>query len=336
MLLGTRPGYADTAAAGNRESYRRGAVSLPSSRAGQIGISTMLPPDLQNQLETGHGLLRSEGAVVAALEEVGDACFMDARVARLGQDYGHLLKELHAAGIIEQCVELLEFAGVFFVKRKDAKQRLIFDTRRPNCHFEEPSYTELASGESFAGLEAAAGQPIHLASGDVEVCFYQYSLPEALRPYFGLKPIRDHMLPKSLANKLDRSLMVGGRAFFRVRVVPMGWSWSVFFVQTAHTFQMRSVRPEDPWLIDKRPCSCVEAHNTSKVLYIDNFAALSGSRQMADDTVHHMKRQLEEKGVRSDIEDDPTDLLGFSLDARRGWWRPTGKKFWRIHGCLTT
>ena len=68
MLLGTRPGYADAATAGNRESYRRGAVSLPSSRAGQIGISTLLPPDLQNQLETGHGLLRTEGAVVAALE----------------------------------------------------------------------------------------------------------------------------------------------------------------------------------------------------------------------------------------------------------------------------
>ena len=132
MLLGTRPGYADAAAAGNRESYRRGAVSLPSSRAGEIGLSSLLPPDLQNLLETGHGLLRSKGATVAALDEVGDACFMDARVARLGRDYGHLLNELHAAGVIEQCEEPLEFSGVFFVKRKDTKQRLIFDTRRSN------------------------------------------------------------------------------------------------------------------------------------------------------------------------------------------------------------
>ena len=87
---------------------------------------------------------------------------------------------------------------------------------------EVPPHTSLPSPGSLGQLESAASEGVTLASGDVEVCFYQYSIPKWLQRHFALPAIRARFLTKKLKDKYFKHQR-GGRLQFAVRVLPMGW-----------------------------------------------------------------------------------------------------------------
>ncbi|CAK0845448.1 unnamed protein product, partial [Prorocentrum cordatum] len=337
-LLGLRPGNADEPAIGARAGYQRGRVSLPSGGAGRVDLVRLLPPHLQSALESGHGLLRSEQEASAALEEADVTCCVDGKLAQRGFDYGRFLLELYDAGIVEVLdyeLDRKEETGVFFVPRKDDKLRLIFDTRRANCHFRTPDYTHLASGDALSSLECTPGEEVHLAAGDVEVCFYQYVLPTWARNYFCLPSLATRMLPARLREALGPEVAARPKIAFRVRVVPMGWNWAVHFVQSAHLNVLASISPNNQWLVDKQPGTCPsDSSAAAKVLCIDNFAAISTSREAALQVVNDMLGSFTSEGVRASLDLDVV-LLGFTLGSKAARWRPAPKKFWRVHGCIS-
>ena len=116
---------------------------------------------------------------------------------------------------------------------------------------------------------------MHLASGDVEVAFYQYSIPKWLRRHFTLPPTRWKFLPARLRERV-RNHEVDGSYHFAVRVLPMGWSWSVFLMQTVHVHMVNHLS-KLPWVVDKSPCAAFGAGSADsgvRMLYIDNFAVL--------------------------------------------------------------
>ena len=86
-------------------------------------------------------------------------CALDPVLRRRGREYGFFIGELYRPGVIEACCEheVLEETGCFFVARKDGRLRVIFDTRRANCWFNTPDYTQLPSGEALADLQVPAG-----------------------------------------------------------------------------------------------------------------------------------------------------------------------------------
>ena len=111
--------------------------------------------------------------------------------------------------------------------RKDSKLRLIFDPRTANDKCQAPPRTSLPSAASLAQLETSADDDVHMASGDVEVAFYQYSIPLWLQRHFALPAIRWKFLPHRLRERF-RHMELDGAFHFVVRVLPMGLSWSVF------------------------------------------------------------------------------------------------------------
>ena len=123
-------------------------------------------------------------------------------------------------------------AGAFFVARKDNKLRLIFDTRASNFYFEDMPFTQLGSPEALSEMVLEPGGALHIYDGDVEVCFYRYELEPPLRRFFGLPPCQDKFLPPRLRAAAAAAGIDSPR--FRVRVVPMGWSWAVHLIQAAH------------------------------------------------------------------------------------------------------
>ena len=78
----------------------------------------------------------------------------------------------------------LEQTGMFFVKKKGGKQRLIFDCRRSNCHFTTPTPIKLATGDSIGKIETGR-TPLYMASADLQNAFYTMAMPSSLRPFFG-------------------------------------------------------------------------------------------------------------------------------------------------------
>lgn len=48
----------------------------------------------------------------------------------------------------------------------------------------------LATGESLSRVETLADQPLYMASADLQNAFYTLEMPEELRRFFGLRPVR--------------------------------------------------------------------------------------------------------------------------------------------------
>ena len=112
-----------------------------------------------------------------------------------------------------------------------------------------------------------------MAQGDVERCFYQFAMPYRMRRYFCTPAISARSLP----GRLRMMLGVGpdDQVRFQTRVVPMGWSWSVAWVQAAHEEVFLRPGMPGPWLLDKH-LSRELRHGlavAAKALYIDSFAA---------------------------------------------------------------
>ncbi|CAK0844517.1 unnamed protein product [Prorocentrum cordatum] len=155
------------------------------------------------------------------------------------------------------------------------------------------------------------------------------------RNYFCLPSLATRMLPARLREALGPELAARPRIAFRVRVVPMGWNWAVHFVQSAHLNVLASISPNNQWLVDKQPGTCLsDSSAAAKVLYIDNFAAISTSRETALQVVNDMLGSFTSEGVRASLDLDVV-LLGFTLDSKAARWRPAPKKFWRVHGCIS-
>ena len=170
------------------------------------------------------------------------------------------------------------------------------------------------------------GAQLYLATGDVEVCFYLYALPRALQRYFVLPGVRRRYLSARMLARFppgdpDAEVQVS------CRVVPMGWSWAVHWIQSV---QLRLLDPTGPlrWLADKREAGRLPQEHLLGALYIDNFAAFSIDPAIATEGASCMQRTLGNHGVISHL-DGPAatdgEMIGFRLvDGRR--WQLTEKK----------
>lgn len=86
-----------------------------------------------------------------------------------------------ARGVLEPTPFVRCEIGVFHVRKKNQKLRVIFDPHLLNATSKEPSKTRLPSGESLSDIELAPGQSLCLSEGDVEDCYYQWLLPPSLQ-----------------------------------------------------------------------------------------------------------------------------------------------------------
>ncbi len=99
---------------------------------------------------------------------------------------------------------------------------------RENHRFESPEKVRLATGSSMGRLENAKEPEgkLHVASLDVQDCFYHLGLPEELRPYFCLPRVRPAEVGLVGDDWDEVSWVVP-----RFAVLPMGWTWSLLFAE---------------------------------------------------------------------------------------------------------
>ncbi|CAK0903898.1 unnamed protein product, partial [Prorocentrum cordatum] len=184
--------------------------------------------------------------------------------------------------------------------------------------------------EALAHLECEPHVIPVLHGGDVEVYYYQFTLPEQYRCYFGLPslPIA-HLSPDLVAALPDAARNRGWGA----RVVPMGWNWAVALVQAANQYQLDKVSPEAPWLLDKAPLPPLGDVGSLRGLYIDNFVSIAQSKSVATSDVESMQSQLAGLGIAATLETSEAgdnDFIGFTLVGASGEWRPKANRFWRL------
>ena len=142
--------------------------------------------------------------------------YCDPELLRSPQVYGRFLQEMHRRGLCDFEASTGDDAslGIFFVKKKDGKQRIIFDTRKINCDFVSPESVALPTSGSLGGIEVDAGETLFMATCDVSTAFYRMLIPESLRARFTLPHVEARFLGTAAGDK--KGLLVP-----RLCVLPM-------------------------------------------------------------------------------------------------------------------
>ena len=84
-------------------------------------------------------MLRSESQIQALNEVLGEpGAYMDERLAASPKTYAQVIEKCIKTGILSLTLEARSTNSVFFVKRKDQRQRMILDCRKTNRMFLHP------------------------------------------------------------------------------------------------------------------------------------------------------------------------------------------------------
>ena len=163
----------------------------------------------------------------------------------------------------EFCQELEHVPQTVGVKKTDGiPQQIIFDIRAANCHIHRPMHTQLPSAGSFADLEA---RPATCSQRDVAAASHSWG------HFFALARVRagDVGIQEVDGQPLDSSAWLSPL----FTVLPMGWCWSVFFMQVALRAAGLRARLQDDDAIEERraPRPMTKGTEQRHATYVDNF-----------------------------------------------------------------
>ena len=128
--------------------------------------------------------------------------------------------------------------GIFFVRKKSGKLRLIIDCRRTNAIFKKPPKGHVVTSTAFGELEQ------HL---EVKDFFYRLGISDSMGEYFALEPVSEKLLLDLLTpcekEALDPLLSGQETLYPCLTVLPMGISWGFYLAQEAHRSEVGGVSP---------------------------------------------------------------------------------------------
>ena len=213
--------------------YAKDLVSWPDIGGGLLDLASSLPQADGNRLtDWKRTLLRDASEAKALQKECGvERPYNDPKLFESPRSYSSFLTRLHACGMVRFIKAEGKTAnlGAFFVKKKNGKIRLIFDTRKLNTCFHSPISVQLPTATAMGSVEVQDGCDCHLAHADLSNAFYTMEIPTDLGDLFSLEPIKAGFLPSEVTAGFEwdeEPLPV-------LCTLPMGWNWSLFFANNS-------------------------------------------------------------------------------------------------------
>ena len=320
--------------------FKLDLLSLPEDTASCPTLEQLLPPDAYSYLEGYHERMLEVPDVFAQREPVVE--FMDASMRFNQKQYHRLVKKLAQISLIGFTCSPLERIGVFAVwKSGKTRQRLIVDARRANQHFRAPPGVSLVSSEGLGKIEVELpeyvdvdtlfGQAllhdtqVYLGAADVKDCFHRMRMPPWLRRYFCLPAVPASVVGMAGQQLEDKVLGPRDPVWPCWAVLPMGFTWSLYFAQRANeagSLSARELLSGTP-LADRGPPLVIEAGRSDweqHYVYVDNLGLLTGSAARADSAVDDWARGFGDKGLplhKSEVVSGKVTTLGTELDGER-------------------
>ena len=329
-MLRAAEGYTEEPTVGALCSFNLGKISIPDPGWSPIALEQLWGQNgrhfvdefVNNKLllptEVG-GRLKASGVS----KPYSDPVLNDQRI------YSEFLSRLHQSGLIDFSLEpAAEEVAVFTVSKKGDKQRMILDCRRAHCHFLEPSYVNLCTGDTLGRIEMQHGEVLTVGMADLKDAFYHLQLPERLRKYFCLKGVDAWRVGiKSVDGK---PVCRKTKRVPRLAVVPMGWSWALWWCQKIHErLVLRSVLDVSSRLQDRKP---VASSSRLHLQYVDNLVALGTDASGVESSFKAAVHELKAVGLQVhevELGGDGATILGWDVSAK-GKLSPTKKRFWRV------
>lgn len=305
-------------------------VSLPSGEVQPVSLSSLIGENGQNAVEEFiRSHVRSSGEAATHLQVEGpDQTYSDPKF-RNKATYAGFVKRLHVLGLLEiRDYPGHEEVGLFFVKKKNDKLRMILDCRRSNHWFSEPEPVKLTTGESLRRIQVPPDEKLYVCNADLANAFYTLSMPEEIRDYFCLKPVCARDLGLTEIGK--KPVKPGQKVFPRLAVLPMGWTWALYWCQRAHEAVVeRSGLKSEERLQDFSP---VPRGNFWHVQYVDNLHVMGTDKSVVQSRFWKAVRELQRCGLTVHEEEECEDgakVLGWEYEID-GTFRPSRSRVWRV------
>lgn len=303
-------------------SYAKESVSWPKVETSPVAIEECLSSADSERLATWR-----QHMLKPASDKDGEALikkpYFDPILKHNRKEYLQFIRELYNRNMIRfkawdgSSGDL----GIFFVRKKNGSQRLIFDTRILNHKFFDPPSTDLPSADAFTRLETVPDIPFYVGSGDLANAFYTLGVPDDLARMFTLPAVE----VESFGIKSVDGIAVrpGQRFTPYLTVLPMGWSWALHLCQSVmnHAIEESGV-PSHRIISDKgQP---VKLSNISDIAcggYVDNFLVVGCDQSAVDAGLAAIAGRLRGLGLTVHEEvgaTHETSFVGLSFNGIKG------------------
>jgi len=307
-------------------------VSLPEAGNEPVPLEELWGPGGHEQVsEFIFSKLLPRGDADAKLLSAPRVPYHDPVLRRGSKQYLRLIRRLHAAGMIEFSRSCAEKVGLFFVRKKSGKLRLVIDARRSNCWFRESDSVDLATGTSLGEIHVEPGDTMYIGHVDICDAFYHFGLPVELRQYFGLDEVRAADVGITQIDGI--AVRPDELVFPLLTVLPMGWTHALKWCQSLHERIMDGVGGlgAEQYLHDRSDVHSVK--NTMYTIYVDNFLVFGTDPAIVKRVVIEADARLRAARLPThEVEHCATDalVLGWEFDGVQGILRPSPRRAWRI------
>ena len=145
------------------------------------------------------------------------------------QEWVKLVLRLRDIGLVELHRQVKIVNDFFCIAKDEDSQRFIVNAKEANAVFGDPPRTRLPTPDLLAKLEVDANVPVFSDKDDVCNAFHRVRMPAFLQKFFGL--------PFVYAGEVGRHDLPPRTKLYPACVcLPMGWSFSAYFMQAAHEF----------------------------------------------------------------------------------------------------
>ena len=322
--------------------YERCLVSLPECGSAPVPLHEVLDAEGRDLLEGSFDsmLLDDEEWGEVIEHETPIKPYMDTTLQNDPIKYGQFVKDLWEKGMLRFTSEPKDLVTPFFVVKKNGKLRFILDCRGVNKRFRPPPALALAAGSSWSQVSIPKGSKMFVAQSDIKDYFYSLELPHALQPLFCLPP-----LPSSVVQEWSSTLQglpssPSGWVWPMLQVLPMGWSWAMYFAQRVHQHLCLEATglSMSQVLVEGRPAPDMSKEGVVLIPYADNLN-VAGLNQ---NEVQHVKdtvvKHLRDKGFRVHEETEASTTavsLGFLIDGEHGVICPIPERLDRVLSAFT-
>ncbi len=317
--------------------YSKELVSWPSIGAEGVPVTSCLDGDDRAfAVDWRHTMLRSDAErqeYLCSSDRIRP--HLEPTLVRRPSVYGDFVNELYKRNMLTFRIGSDSLLGVFFVKKKNGRLRIILDTRDVNNLFRQPVSTRLPTPAAFSSLESEAGTPVWYSASDIQDCFYNYRVDPALSQFFSLPA-----LEAKFVDGLCELLHIDGSTLVTplLTVLPMGWGWSLHLAQLCHEslFRRSGGDPTD-LIVDRKSSRRLADSGARMAIYVDNNMSLGQDKCSVQRTSIDLNGLLDRSGLPTHEKSGlttQTDYVGLSFDGTSHEIRLSWDRVWRLRLAL--
>ena len=202
------------------------------------------------------------------------------------------------------------------------------DCRRSNERLAPPDEVNLATAEVLTRIDLGEhSNQLYIATADLKDAFYHFKLPEALRPYFGMRKVAAGEVGVSQVD--GRPVRSTALLYPRLKVLPMGWSHALWWCQTIHQRIVFGAGASASTCLEDR--AAVPPPQCMHLEYVDNFVCLGTSKGEVEALAAAGVKALRDKVlVVHEIESAEGNIrvLRGSFEGKK--LRPLPRRVWRL------